>query len=123
MQKQQSAQTGQKPTKECKTCKAPISAGSASKNKECSRCRGLKNRYNLNSLEVDWLYFLQEGECANPGCTNEATHVDHCHTSGDVRQMLCHQCNTAYGLLAEDPQRMAGLLQYHSKHVQQEKQG
>lgn len=88
---------------------------------ECSRCDNFKHKYKMTSLEVDWMYFVQGGECANPGCSNEATVVDHCHTSGSVRQMLCNGCNTAYGQLAEDAQRMAGLLQYHAQHVQQEK--
>ena len=113
--------TGQKHTK-CKTCQAPISRGSGNKNKECSRCRGLKNRYGLNSLEVDWMYFLQEGVCANPGCSDEATVVDHNHGSGEVRQMLCHNCNTSLGLLKEDYQRMAGLIQYTQEHALQQKQ-
>ena len=74
----------------------------------------------MNSVEVDWMYFLQEGECANPGCSNEATVVDHCHTTGSVRQMLCSGCNTAYGSLSEDPQRIAGLIQYYA--LQQKKE-
>jgi hypothetical protein len=62
------------------------------------------------------MYFLQEGKCANTGCFNEATCVDHHHNSGQVRQMLCSSCNKAYGLLKEDIQRMAGLIQYHQEH-------
>ena len=71
----------------------------------------------MNSLEVDWLLFVQDYECANPGCTNEATVVDHCHSSNEVRAMLCNGCNTSLGLLNEDPQQIAGLINYLSTNA------
>ncbi len=73
-------------------------------------------KYNLNSVEVDWIYFLQEGICANPGCTEKAGHIDHCHTTNKVREILCPQCNFALGSLYEDPQRIVGLIQYLAIH-------
>lgn len=30
-------------------------------------------------------------------------HIDHCHSTGQVRAWLCHKCNTAIGLLRDDP--------------------
>ena len=31
------------------------------------------------------------------------THVDHNHTTGKVRALLCNQCNLAVGHLQDDP--------------------
>ena len=39
-------------------------------------------------------------------------HIDHCHSTGVVRGLLCHPCNTALGLLVEDPIRIKALLSY-----------
>lgn len=47
--------------------------------------------------------------CDNPGCSNPATDVDHCHHTGAVRHALCHSCNWALGLLNENRERISGL--------------
>ena len=62
----------------------------------------------------------QSGTCANPGCDNPATDIDHDHATGVVRGLLCHGCNTAEGHLKSDPARAAGLAEYiltHQKSV------
>ncbi|QXO14575.1 HNH endonuclease [Arthrobacter phage Kaylissa] len=38
--------------------------------------------------------------------------VDHDHTSGKVRGLLCHNCNRAIGLLGDDPERVASAAAY-----------
>ena len=38
--------------------------------------------------------------------------VDHCHTSGKIRGLLCSNCNSALGLLNEDRDRIHKLLEY-----------
>ena len=85
---------------------------------DCPQCNQFMLKYNLNSVEVDWMYFLQEGICANPGCTEKAGHIDHCHTTNKVREVLCPKCNQAFGSLNEDPQRLAGLIQYVANHYE-----
>jgi Recombination endonuclease VII len=37
---------------------------------------------------------------------------DHCHTSQKIRALLCGDCNTSFGLLKEDPERIQALLAY-----------
>lgn len=38
--------------------------------------------------------------------------IDHCHKTGKVRALLCSPCNTAFGLLKEDPIRIMKLHDY-----------
>lgn len=66
-----------------------------------------------NSMELE-----QGGLCAS--CGNPPTgkghtaklFVDHCHTTGKIRGLLCHPCNVALGLLRDDPVRIRALLAF-----------
>lgn len=54
------------------------------------------------------------GVCAICGGMNRDRDlsIDHCHDSGRVRGLLCNRCNTAIGLLREDPDLVAATLTY-----------
>lgn len=68
-------------------------------------------QYGIDQFQFDAMYFEQDGACAI--ChVSEATHVDHNHTTGEVRELLCHSCNAAIGLLQEDPQRLITAALY-----------
>lgn len=38
--------------------------------------------------------------------------IDHCHKTGRVRGLLCRNCNTAIGLLEDDPGLLGDALEY-----------
>jgi hypothetical protein len=57
--------------------------------------------YGVDKSMYDAMYFDQDGKCAITSCTNEATHVDHCHKTGKVRGLLCHKCNTGLHYLED----------------------
>ena len=42
----------------------------------------------------------------------ENLHIDHCHTTGVVRGILCSKCNIALGLLKDKGKNIQGLLEY-----------
>ena len=44
--------------------------------------------------------------------TRDKLFVDHCHTSGEVRGLLCGRCNTAIGMLEDDPSLVTKALNY-----------
>lgn len=41
--------------------------------------------------------------------------VDHCHTTGKIRGLLCRKCNTAIGLLKEDLNIINNCVSYLTK--------
>ena len=42
--------------------------------------------------------------------------IDHCHTTNRVRGILCHNCNTALGLLKDNKQTLQNMIDYVNKH-------
>jgi hypothetical protein len=84
-----------------------------------NRDRLLRKKYGITVDEYDALLASQDGRCAicrtdQPGgpTPESAFHVDHSHDDGRVRGLLCRACNTALGLLGEDPGRIRTLLAY-----------
>lgn len=60
---------------------------------------------------------IQEGSpCEACGVRREYMHLDHNHSTGEFRGILCSQCNTALGLLGEDLERFSGLMAYMITH-------
>lgn len=76
--------------------------------------------YGITLEEYEHMYQEQDGKCA--ACGNPETTmmrgklmmlaVDHSHTTGEVRGLLCQNCNQALGRLQDDPERIRGLLKY-----------
>jgi hypothetical protein len=42
-------------------------------------------------------------------------YIDHDHRTGELRGLLCPSCNSAIGLLGENPERFAAALAYLRK--------
>ena len=76
----------------------------------------LRRVYGLTRQELDALIAKQRGKCAicngDPNGAGTRLHVDHCHDSKRVRGLLCGKCNTAVGLLDDDPARAEALAKY-----------
>ena len=72
--------------------------------------------YGLTPEDYDALAESQGGRCAicggGPNGPGSRLHVDHCHDSQRVRGLLCAKCNTAVGLLDNDPARAEALASY-----------
>lgn len=85
-----------------------------------SRRYHLKTKFGLSLDDFDQKLREQGGLCAvcrQPETTirrgeRKSLDVDHNHTTGKVRGLLCSACNTALGLLREDPLRIRALAVY-----------
>jgi Recombination endonuclease VII len=83
------------------------------------RTRRLQRLYGLTPERYNQMLAEQNGVCAicsNPptgeGKTNLYLHVDHNHTTGQLRRLLCKNCNNAIGLLNDSPYLAARLAKY-----------
>lgn len=92
-------------------------------NKEYYAEQDLKKQYGVN---MDWYRATLAKQnnvcaiCAKPETTQIrnktiAMPVDHCHTTGKVRGLLCTQCNRALGLFGDDPAALQAAIGYLEK--------
>lgn len=73
----------------------------------------LKRKFGMTVEQYDALLLAQDGHCAICPSTTELC-VDHNHTTGVVRGILCNPCNKALGFLKDDPARLAAAIEYLS---------
>lgn len=71
-----------------------------------SRKRSLKSRYKITPEEYDEMLLVQNGCCAICGKHKsefkKRLHVDHDHSNGKVRGLLCWGCNGGLGLFKDN---------------------
>lgn len=77
--------------------------------------------YGLTDEQYAELLAKQNGRCAicqtdKPGGKG-GWHVDHCHTSGQVRALLCHHCNLLLGHAKDDIARLRAAITYLEAHA------
>lgn len=75
----------------------------------------LKTRYGLTQDKVDEMTLRQNGLCAI--CKKrKKLGVDHNHKTGQIRELLCSNCNTAIGLVGEDIAILHMMIYYLETH-------
>lgn len=69
--------------------------------KQYRRRDKLLRKYGLTMEQYQSMFDAQKGVCAvcHRRSTRTNLHVDHNHTTGKVRGLLCHHCNLALGLI------------------------
>ena len=69
-------------------------------------------KYNT-SVEVVKELFEKNDTCqiCNQKCFRELC-VDHCHTTGQVRGLLCDTCNKGLGLFKDNPKLLKSAIEY-----------
>jgi hypothetical protein len=76
----------------------------------------LRRRYGLEVAEYKRLVELQEGRCAICGEEKELD-IDHNHSSGKSRALLCTQCNLRIGFLETVGPELSKYLEYLAQHA------
>jgi hypothetical protein len=84
----------------------------------------IKSAYGLTEAEYDQLVKRHRNRCAicksgTPGARGE-WRIDHDHVTGQVRGLLCNNCNSGIGMLQDDPEIIATAARYVAEHRQME---
>ena len=107
-----------------------IAEYTANKPKEWIQAKGrkdhLKRKYNLTQQEYNIKLTNQKHQCAI--CGKEAKnnirggkldplHIDHCHITNKIRDLLCHQCNSGLGQFKDSIENLQKAIDYLRKHM------
>ena len=78
------------------------------------------NKYGITEKEYNTMLELQNGKCAICGSKEikrkgaKYFNIDHCHSTGKVRGLLCHDCNIILGKLNDDIGMCKKIISYLS---------
>lgn len=85
-------------------------------NIEYVRNRRLLKSYGITTEQLDLMIESQSYKCKICGCRIEKSWrmhaVDHCHATGRVRGVLCHQCNHGLGSFRDNTSFLASAIEY-----------
>jgi hypothetical protein len=86
-----------------------------------SRAAHLRRKFGMSDGDYALMLAEQHGMCAVCNSTTSRAKgkpfaVDHCHTTGEVRALLCYPCNTSLGLMRDDPERLRRAALYLEAH-------
>lgn len=82
-----------------------------------SRNSNLGAKYKISHDDYEELLKKQDNKCVTcltdvPIKAGGVLDIDHCHTSGKVRGLLCHNCNIAIGLARDDSDILRNMASY-----------
>lgn len=121
-------------TKRCSRCQVHLPVDSFSKKKGtrdgfASRCKPCMRdiqwyiRYGITPEQYSRLLESQDYLCAicrkpEPNPRYEYLSVDHDHTTGEVRGLLCSLCNPMIGYAKNDPEILESAIRYLQERTQ-----
>jgi hypothetical protein len=86
------------------------------------RMKYIEKRYGITYDQYEAMEKAQNGLCKicrkpprrlnENGNRGENLHVDHDHKTGEVRGLLCYQCNSALGYFEDDPEVLTRASSY-----------
>ena len=73
-----------------------------------------RKKFGITKADYDYMLVNHDDPCAIYQTIPKRRRlcVDHCHSTGKVRGLLCDTCNNALGLFSDDPQLLAAALEY-----------
>jgi hypothetical protein len=106
--------TGKHPV--CRPCDSERKRLDRIKNPHKEKNRKLVLTFGITYDEYKRLAHVQHGRCAicqiHQNELRELLCVDHNHTTGQIRGLLCHHCNRSIGLLKDSVDVLARAIKY-----------
>jgi hypothetical protein len=79
----------------------------------------IRNQYGITLAEYNTMLEAQDYKCAICGNEDEVEGrrlaIDHCHTTGKVRGLLCGKCNRGLGLFYDNEELLQSAIKYLNK--------
>lgn len=75
----------------------------------------LKRKFNLTLEQYDRMFEQQNGKCAicdQTEISNKELSVDHDHQTGEIRGLLCMNCNLLLGKIESTPELFSKIVKY-----------
>lgn len=114
------------PKAQCKECRAELELRKRGFDIDGSRRIAhrskLKTKYGITPEQYDEMLKAQDGCCAicrspTPGIRGQSFCVDHDHTTGRIRGLLCGKCNRALGFFGDSINILTEAIQYLKNEV------
>lgn len=90
------------------------------KRKECTREIHVKRKYGITIEFYNEMLESQDNRCCicgyEFGTVQGDTYVDHCHTTGVVRGLLCRKCNTGIGMFNDNTAFLENAVEYLNQY-------
>ena len=85
--------------------------------KVCAKDDGLNKKYGISYNQYIQILKTQNNKCAicltsEPLGISNSFVVDHCHSTGKIRGLLCNHCNTGLGKLGDTIETLERVLSY-----------
>ena len=97
------------------------------KRKEWNRKATLKRSYGMTPARYGEMFLSQGGGCAichgPPTGNRRNLDVDHCHSTGVIRSLLCGPCNRVLGFAKDNPDVLRAAASYVDHHITKRRHG
>ena len=95
----------------------------APKTRICKKCRrdyDWQYRYGVSPEQYLEMYNKQEGKCKICGQESpegEYLHIDHNKETGEIRGLLCRECNLGLGAFKDKPENLRKAAEYLERRI------